>query len=107
MAGARNGQQTAAAAVIQKFKRRRAYDEATAIGYDVLKDIKLTTPVLAYTISNLMDEKVVVRTADERYYFSQAGYKKLEKKVYSGYSLLFLIPIVGIIIFLLLQRIFG
>ncbi|NCB34120.1 MAG: hypothetical protein EOM64_09655 [Erysipelotrichia bacterium] len=107
MAEARNGQQTAASAVIQKFKKCKAFDEKTAIGYDRLKDIKLTTPVLAYTISNLMDEKVLIRTDDDRYYYSQKGFKKLEKKVYSGYSLLFIIPIVGIVLFYFLTKFFG
>lgn len=102
----RNPQQTSAQAVIKMLKKHKAFDEQSAIGYDVLKSVKLTTPVMAYTIANLMDEKVVIQTEDERYYFSTAGWNKLEKKVYAGYSVFFIIPIVAIIVFYFLSKIF-
>ena len=101
----RNPQQTSAQAVIRMLKKHKAFDEQSAIGYDVLKKVKLTTPVMAYTIANLMDEKVVIQTADERYYFSASGWKKLEKKVYAGYSVFLIIPIVAIIVFYFLSKI--
>ena len=101
-----SGQQTAATAVMNLLKKAKAFDEDSAVGYSVLKDIKLTTPVLAYTLANLMKEEVICRTADERYYYSKAGWKKIEKKVYVGYAILFVVPVVAIILFVLLQKYF-
>ncbi len=99
-----SGRQTAGQAVIQYLRRAGAVDEEHAIGYDQLKNIKLTTQVLAYTIANMMEEKVVVRTDDERYYFSEAAWAKLERKVLGSYSFLFLIPLLGALLFWLLSK---
>lgn len=102
-----SARQTSGQAVIKMLKKHQAYDEASAIGYDVLKNVNLTTPVLAYTIANLMEEKVVVQTEDERYYFSQKNWDKLEKKVLSSYSILFIVPIVCFVIFYFLSKFIG
>ncbi len=99
-----SGRQTAGQAVIQFLKRNGAVDEEHAVGYDQLKNIKLTTQVLAYTIANLMQEKVVIRTDDDRYYFSEVNWAKLERKVLGSYSFLFIIPIVAVIIFYFLSK---
>ena len=101
------GRETSGLAVIRYLQKKQAVDELHAIGYDELKNVHLSTPVLAYTIANLMEEKVVVRTADERYYFSQAGWDKLEKKVTAGTSMLFIIPIAAMILFYILSKILG
>ena len=98
------GRQTAGQAVIQFLKRKGALDEEHAVGYDQLKNIKLTTQVLAYTIANLMQEKVVIRTDDDRYYFSEVNWAKLERKVLGSYSFLFIIPIVAAIIFYFVSK---
>jgi len=102
-----SGRQTAGQAVMNTLKKAGAYDEETAVGYDVLKNVKLTTPVLAYTIANLMEEKVVIRTEDERYYFSQDGWNRLERKVLGSYSMLFIIPLVAAALFFLIRRLIG
>ena len=99
-----SGRQTAGQAVIQFLKQNGALDEEHAIGYDQLKDIKLTTQVLAYTIANLMQENVVIRTEDDRYYFSEANWAKLERKVLGSYSFLFIIPLLGALLFWLLSK---
>ena len=99
-----NGRQTSGQAVMDALKKAKAFDEESAVGYDVLKDVNLTTPVLAYTIANLMEENVVVQTDDERYYFNQKGWNKLERKILGSYSLIFLIPIVAYIVFLIISR---
>jgi|GEM_PF-1809929 len=101
-----SGQQTAATAVINALKRAKAFDAGSAVGYEVLKDVKLTTPVLAYTLANLLKENVICRTPEERYYFSKEGWKKLERKVYVGYGILFIVPVVMVILFLLLRQYF-
>ena len=74
--------------------------------YRRIKDIKLTTPVLAYTLANLMKEKVIIRTEDEHYYYSLAGWKKMERKVYVGYGILIIVPAVAVVLFILLQKFF-
>lgn len=99
-----SGRQTSGQAVMKALQKAKAFDEESAVGYDVLKNINLTTPVLAYTIANLMEENVVVQTKDEKYYFNQAGWNKLERKVLGSYSLLFIIPVVAFIIFTLLAK---
>ncbi len=101
-----DGRQTAGRAVIQALQKANAVDEEHAVGYDVLKDVKLTTPVLAYTIANLMEENVVVQTEEGKYYFNEYGWKKLELKVSAGYGMLFLIPVVGVAVFWLISKFF-
>ena len=99
-----SGRQTAGQAVIQHLKKTGAIDPEHAIGYDQLKNIHLTTQVLAYTIANLMQENVVVRTEDEKYYFNEAGWTKLEKTVLRSYSFLFIIPVVAALLFWFLSK---
>ncbi|MBQ9328492.1 MAG: hypothetical protein IJ225_08165 [Solobacterium sp.] len=99
-----SGRQTAGQAVIKFLKKVGAVDEEHAVGYDQLKNIKLTTQVLAYTIANLMQENVVVRTEDEKYYFNEVGWAKLERKVLGSYSFLYIIPILGALVFWLLSK---
>ena len=99
-----SGRQTSGQAVMNALRKARAFDEESAVGYDVLKNVKLTTPVLAYTIANLMEEKVIIQTEDERYYFNQAGWNKLERKVLGSYSLLLIIPVVAYIVFILISK---
>lgn len=103
----KSGRETSGRAVIRFLRKKKAVDELHAIGYDELKDIHLSTPVLAYTIANLMEEKVVIRTTDERYYFSQEGWDRLERKVTAGTSMLFIIPIAAMILFYILSKILG
>lgn len=85
-------------------EEKGALDEEHAVGYDQLKNIKLTTQVLAYTIANLMQEKVVIRTDDDRYYFSEVNWARLERKVLGSYSFLFIIPLVAAIIFYFVSK---
>ena len=101
-----SGRQTAGQAVIQFLKKAGATDPDHAIGYDRLKDVHLTTQVLAYTIANLMQEEVVVRTEDEKYYFNEPGWARLERKVLGSYSFLFLIPAIAVLVFWFLSKFF-
>lgn len=100
-----SGRQTAGQAVIHFLRKKGATDPEHALGYDELKNIRLTTQVLAYTIANLMQEHVVERTADEKYWFNEKAWTKLERKVLRSYSFLFIIPIVGALLFWLLSRV--
>lgn len=103
--GKTNGRRTSGQAVMNALKKAGAVDEKTAVGYDVLQKVRLTTPVLAYTIANLMEENVVVQTEDERYYFNQRGWAKLEWKVLSNYAFLFIIPAVAYILFMIISKV--
>ena len=102
--GKTNGRRTSGQAVMNALKKAGALDEKSAVGYEVLQKVRLTTPVLAYTIANLMEENVVVQTEDERYYFNQAGWNKLEWKVLSSYAFLFIIPAVAYLLFMLISK---
>lgn len=94
---------TAAKMVIDIFHKHKAYDEATAIKVEEFKNLKLTSAVISYTIGNLINDGVVHKTDDDRYYFDQGGWRKLEKKVMRGYGLLFIVPVAFIVIFLVIQ----
>jgi len=106
MAKKNNIRKTAAKMVIDIFHKRNAYDEASAIKVEMFKNLKLTSAVISYTIGNLINDGVVHKTNDNRYYFDQDGWRKLEKKVLRGYSLLFIVPIVFIVFFLAIQYLF-
>ena len=47
------------------------------------------TSTISYTISNLMEEGVVGKTDDERFYYDDLGFKALETKFVRGYSMIF------------------
>ena len=104
--GKTNGRATSGQAVMNALKQAGAVDEKTAVGYDVLQKVRLTTPVLAYTIANLMEENVVIQTPDERYYYNQRGWIKLERKVLGSYTFLIIIPAVAYILFMLISKLF-
>ena len=52
-----------------------------------------------------MEDEVVYKTGDDRYYFSQENWKKLEKKVTRGYWVMVAIPVVCLVAVLLLRHI--
>ena len=82
-------QQTAAKRVLDVLHRKEAYSESTAVGYEAFKNISYPTQVIAYTIANLMENGVVKRTQDERFYFDEQNWNQLKKKVNVGYLVLF------------------
>ena len=102
----RNVKATAASMVIQTLKNKGAVNEATAVSYDAFKGVKLSNSTLSYTIANLVDEGVLVMVDQDRFYYSEAGYKALEKKFMRGYSVFIVIPIVMMIPFLLIRHFF-
>lgn len=73
-------QQTAAKRVLDVLHRKEAYSESTAVGYEAFKNISYPTQVIAYTIANLMENGVVKRTQDERFYFDEQNWNQLKKK---------------------------
>lgn len=96
-------QQTAARRVMDILKRKQAFSPETAVGYDAFKNISYPAQVVAYTIANLMENGVVMRTGDERFYFVEENWKKLTKKVNSVYLLLIGLPLIVFLIFLIVK----
>ena len=94
---------TAASMVLETLKKRKAVDETSAMPITGLKNLALTTTTLSYTISNLIEEGVVIQTEDDKIYYSEAGYKALEKKYVRGYMMIFIVPILAAIIIFALQ----
>ncbi len=100
----RNVKATAASMVIQTLKNKGAVNEATAVGYSAFKNVKMSNATLSYTIANLVDEKVLVMVGDDKFYYSEAGYKALEKRFMRGYSAFIVVPVLMVILFLILQH---
>ena len=63
----------------------------------------MPTQIIAYTIANLMDNGVVKRTDDEKYYFDQKAWDKVVRKVNFAYAGLLGIPVIALLFVLLLQ----
>ena len=102
---ANNVRKTAARIIMDTFIKRKATSPEKAIPIEEFKDVKLSTSVISYTIANSMEDEVVYKTGDDRYYFSQENWKKLEKKVTRGYWVMVAIPVVCLVAVLLLRHI--
>lgn len=100
-----NVRKTAARIIMDTFIKRKATSPEKAIPIEEFKDVKLSTSVISYTIANFMEDEVVYKTGDDRYYFSQENWKKLEKKVTRGYWVMVAIPVVCLVAVLLLRHI--
>lgn len=95
--------QTAARMVMDVLKKNYAFSADTAVGYDAFKNLRLETSVIAYTIANLMESDVIMKTGDERYYFVEENWKKVVKKVNFAYVILLGLPLIILLIFLGIQ----
>ena len=100
-----NVRKTAARIIMDTLIKRKATSPEKAIPIEEFKDVKLSTSVISYTIANFMEDEVVYKTGDDRYYFSQENWKKLEKKVTRGYWVMVAIPVVCLVAVLLLRHI--
>ena len=99
----RGAKATAASMVMDTLKKRGAVDEKSAVS--VFKNLPYATSTISYTISNLMEEGVVGKTNDERFYYDDLGFKALETKFVRGYSMIFIVPIVIAILVYVLQKV--
>lgn len=95
---------TMARIVIDVFLKRNATSPETAIPIEEFKDVKLTTSVISYTIANLMQDGIVQKTGDERYYFVEEAWKKMQKKVGRAYWILLGLPLAILIVILLITH---
>ena len=91
-------QKTAGSMIIGVLKRNAAFSPDTAIEIEKFKNVKLTSDVIAYTIANLMQDEIIIRTDDDRYYYSHANYRKLEKKVNRIYKMMIGVPLAVILL---------
>ena len=116
----RGAKATAASMVMDTLKKRGAVDEKSAVPFTLLasylpfmrmsyvsvfKNLPYATSTISYTISNLMEEGVVGKTNDERFYYDDLGFKALETKFVRGYSMIFIVPIVIAILVYVLQKV--
>ena len=101
----RGAKATAASMVMDTLKKRGAVDEKSAVDVSVFKNLPYATSTISYTISNLMEEGVVGKTNDERFYYDDLGFKALETRFVRGYSMIFIVPIVIAILVYVLQKV--
>ena len=96
---------TAASMVMDTLKKRGAIDEAHAVDVSVFKNLPYASSTISYTISNLMEEGVVGKTQDDKFYYDDLGFKALETKFVRDYSMIFIVPIVIAILIYVLQKV--
>ena len=96
---------TAASMVMDTLKKRGAIDEAHAVDVSAFKNLPYASSTISYTISNLMEEGVVGKTQDDKFYYDDLGFKALETKFVRGYSMNFIVPIVIAILVYVLQKV--
>ena len=79
---------TAASMVMDTLKKRGAVDEKSAVDVSAFKNLPYATSTISYTISNLIEEGVVGKTNDERFYYDDLGLAKLSMYVENDLDLL-------------------
>lgn len=95
-------QQSAGKLIMMVFHHHQAYDSNTAIALTQLSKVPLSSDMIAYTVANFVQEGVLVVTPDDKYYFDQAVWKKLQRQVNRIYWVMLLAPVIIMILFLLL-----
>lgn len=98
-----NPRKTAGRLVIDTFKNAKAFSEKTAQPVEICKDLPLSSTVIAYTITNMMEDDIFIKTEDNRFYFSQENWTKFEKRFNRIYWILLGIPIGFTILFLIIN----
>lgn len=95
---------TSARVVMDAFLRRNATSPDRAIPLSEFKNLPLASGVISYTIANFMNDDVVIKTADDRYYFVQSKWKELEKQVTRGYYMFAALPVIVLVILLSIKH---
>lgn len=95
---------TSARLVMDVFHRREAYSEETSIPIEEFKNVPLTSAIISYTMLNFMNDGIVHKTEDDKYYFDQLGWKKMSKKVERAYLILFGFPAICLVVLLLIMN---
>lgn len=93
-------QESAGRLVMAVFHKNKAYNETKALPIEAFKDVPLSSDMIGYTFGNLIGEKVIVKTNDERFYFDELVWKRLEKRFNRAYWVMLLAPLIALLIFL-------
>ena len=102
--GKKTVQQSAGRLVIEVFRYHRANYKNHAISIEKFKDVPLSSDMIGYTFGNLIQEGVVVKTEDDRFYFNQDAWKRIERKVNRVYWFMLITPFVFLALFLLITN---
>ena len=104
----RNSGRTASEAVINVFRKHKAYSQKRAVKIDAFKDLPLSTSTISYTMANLIDQGVIMQSEDKKdYWFNEARWNELSKEVVRDYQLVFIVPlVVGLAVFVLIKFVF-
>lgn len=104
----RNSGRTASEAVINVFRRHKAFSPKRAVQIDAFKDLPLSTSTISYTMANLIDQGVIMQSEDKKdYWFNEARWNELSKEVVRDYQLVFIVPlVVGLAVFVLIKFVF-
>ncbi len=99
-----NPRKTAGRLVLDTFKEKRAFSVKTAQPAEICKDLPLSTNVIAYTITNMMADGILILTEDNKYYYSEENWKKFQSKFNRIYWVMIGIPIFVAILFYVIQQ---
>lgn len=101
------GEATAAKLVLNVFRKHKANSPKKAIAISEFKDVALSTPTISFTIANFIDQEVVHKTEDDRYWFDEQKWQSMEKNVVRGYAMSLLVPLlIGLIAVVAFKLIF-
>jgi hypothetical protein len=98
-----NPRKTAGRLVIDTFKEHKAFSPRTAQPVEICKDLPLSTNVIAYTITNMMKDGILVQEGTNKFYFSQANWNKFQSKFNRVYWFIIGIPAAVAIILYVIQ----
>ena len=101
-----NPRKTAGRLVIDMFKEYKAFSPKTAQPAEICKDLPLSSNVIAYTITNMLKDGILVNTEDNKFYFSQKNWDIFQKKFNRVYWLIIGIP-AGVAVLLYVIQAFG
>lgn len=102
-----SGEATAAKLVLNVFRKNKANTPKKAIEISAFKDLALSIPTISFTLANFIDQEVVHKTEDNRYWFDEQKWQSMEKSVVRGYAMSLLVPlIIGLIAVLAFKLIF-
>lgn len=98
-----NPRKTAGRLVLDTFKEARAFGPKSAKPAEICKDLPLSSNTIAYTITNMMVDGILIQTEDGRFYYSEQNWQKFQRKFNRIYWLIILIPIVMAVLFYALK----
>lgn len=98
-----NPRKTSGRLVIDTFKEYKAFSPKTAQPAEICKDLPLSSNVIAYTITNMMKDGILVHTEDNKFYYSQENWNKFQSKFNRIYWLIIGIPAVVAVVLYAVQ----